>query len=143
MIDGHLLHGLVHPEMGHIRVPHDREADPFPGACYAHGDCLEGLASGFAVESRWNQRGENLPADHPAWELEANYLAHGLVTLTCSFSPEKIIIGGGVASRVGFPLLREKTAALLNGYTAMPEIIPPALGSNAGVLGAIALAEAN
>jgi fructokinase len=141
MIDGRLLHGLIHPEMGHIRVPHDRAADPFPGACYAHGDCLEGLASGFAIESRWNQRGENLPADHPAWALEAEYLAHGLVTLICAFSPEKIIIGGGVAQRVGFPLLRDKTAALLNGYTAMPEIVPPALGNNAGVLGAIALAQ--
>jgi fructokinase len=139
MIDGHLLHGLVHPEMGHIRVPHDRMADPFPGACYAHGDCWEGLASGFAIESRWNQRGESLAADHPAWELETHYLSLGLVNLICTFSPEMIVIGGGVAHRAGFPVLREKTASLLNGYTAMPEIVPPALGGNAGVLGAIAL----
>jgi fructokinase len=142
MIDGRLLHGLVHPEMGHMRVPHDSAADSFPGACYAHGDCLEGLASGFAIESRWNQRGENLPADHPAWELEAHYLSHALANLTCTFSPEAIVIGGGVAKRVGFPVLREKTAALLNGYTTMPKIVPPALGGNAGVAGAIALAEA-
>lgn len=140
MIDGRLLHGKVHPEMGHIRIPHDRVKDPFPGACYAHGDCLEGLASGFAIESRWNQRGENLAADHPAWELEAEYLAEALVTFITCFSPEMIIIGGGVAQRVGFPVLREKTAALLNGYTGMPSIVPPGLKSDAGVLGAIALA---
>ena len=63
MVHGRLLHGLLHPEMGHIRVPHDWDADPFPGTCPFHGDCLEGLASGPALEARWGQRGETLPAD--------------------------------------------------------------------------------
>jgi fructokinase len=69
MVNGKLIHGLVHPEMGHVRIPHDRELDPFPGACPYHGDCLEGLAAGPALEARWGQRGETLPADHPAWAL--------------------------------------------------------------------------
>ena len=81
--NGKLVHGLIHPEMGHIRVPHDRDHDPFPGVCPFHGDCLEGLAAGPAIESRWGQRAETLPADHPAWPLEANYLALGLVNIIC------------------------------------------------------------
>ena len=67
MVGGRLIHGLVHPEMGHIRIPHDWAADPFPGACPYHGDCFEGLAAGPALEQRWQQRGETLPDDHPAW----------------------------------------------------------------------------
>ena len=140
MINGDLLHGLSHPEMGHIRIPHDRAADPFSGSCYAHNDCLEGLASGYAIEQRWRTRGEELPPHHPAWDLEAHYIALALVNFTCTLSPQKIIIGGGVMNQVGFPLVREKLNALLNGYTAMPDIVPPALGVNSGLFGSIALA---
>lgn len=140
MVNGRLLHGLAHPEMGHIRVPHDWKADPFPGACFAHGDCLEGLAAGHAIEERWKARGEDLADGHAAWDLEARYLALGVVSLICTLSPESVIVGGGVMKRVGFPALREKVEALLNGYTAIPKIVPPGLGGNAGVLGAMALA---
>ena len=79
MVNGKLIHGLMHPEMGHVRIPHDWEADPYPGCCLYHGDCLEGLAAGPALEGRWGQRGETLPPGHPAWELEAHYLAGGHV----------------------------------------------------------------
>ena len=74
-MNGKLVHGLVHPEMGHIRVPHDLAADPYPGHCPYHGDCLEGLACGPAINDRWRQPSETMPADHPAWSLEASYLA--------------------------------------------------------------------
>ena len=75
MINGRLLHGLLHPEMGHITLPHDWEADPYPGKCPYHGDCFEGMAAGPAIEERWQIKGQNLPPDHPAWELEAHYIA--------------------------------------------------------------------
>jgi fructokinase len=149
MANGRLLHGLVHPEMGHIRVPHDLRADPFPGGCPFHGDCLEGLVCGPALEARWGQRGETLPPDHPAWDLEARYIALGLATWICTLSPQRIILGGGVMRQAHlFPRIRAQVLTLLNGYIQAPEIlegiaqyiVPPALGGDAGVLGAIALA---
>src|SRR5690349_773711 len=78
MVHGRLLHGLAHPEMGHIRIPHDRGRDPFPGCCPYHGDCLEGLACGPAIEARWGCPAATLPREHPAWALEAHYLALAL-----------------------------------------------------------------
>jgi fructokinase len=149
MVAGNLVHGLVHPEMGHIRVPHDRDRDPFEGVCPFHGDCLEGLATGPAIEARWSQRGEDLPQDHPAWPLEAHYLALGLASIICTLSPQRIILGGGVMERrFLFPMIRSRVRDLLNGYIQAPAIIdridayivPPGLGRQAGVLGAIALA---
>jgi fructokinase len=142
MVGGQLLHGLGHPEMGHVRVPHDLSADPFPGCCPYHGDCLEGLASGFAIGKRWGVAGQTLPETHPAWELEAHYLALGLMNWVCTLSPKRIILGGGVMRRRDLlPQVRRKLTELLNGYVQAPEIVPPALGGNAGVLGAIALAQ--
>jgi fructokinase len=149
MVGGKLLHGLVHPEFGHMRIPHDRDADPFPGICPYHGDCWEGLASGRAVEARWGRPAEEL-ADEKVWELQAHYLALGLVCVICVLSPERIVMGGGVMARPGLlPLVRHAVTEVMNGYldqTAMSEgiadyITPPGLGSKAGMLGAIALAE--
>jgi fructokinase len=149
MVNGHLLHGLLHPEMGHNLIPHDRGADPFPGCCPYHRDCLEGLACGPAIQARWGQPGESLPPDHPAWELEANYLALALVNFVVTLSPRRIILGGGVMDqRQLYPMIRARMQALLNGYVrvrAVQEeidrfVVPPGLGRQAGVMGAIALA---
>jgi len=143
MINGHLLHGRRHPEMGHMRLPHDRDRDPFPGNCPYHGDCLEGLAAAPAIEARWAKLPPELPADHPGWELEAHYLALGIANLTCTLSPQRVVLGGGILRREElYPLVRAKVSALLNGYIEAPEIVPPGLGARAGVLGAIALAQA-
>jgi fructokinase len=150
MVNGKLIHGLVHPEMGHIRIPHDRDRDPYPGSCPYHDDCLEGLAAGPALEERWGQRGETLSADHPAWPLEADYLAFGLVNIICVLSPQRIIIGGGVMQQPQlFPHVRRRVQELLNNYLPVPAIldhiddyiVPPGLDDRAGVLGAMALAE--
>ncbi len=150
MANGRLIHGLLHPEMGHIRIPHDRARDPYPGACPYHGDCLEGLAAGPAVEGRWGARGEALPPDHPAWTLEAEYLALGLASLICTLSPQRVIVGGGLMQQAQLlPLVCRGVQGLLGGYLQSPAIlerideyiVPPALGSRAGVLGAIALAQ--
>lgn len=150
MANGRLLHGLLHPEMGHIPLPHDWAADPFPGCCPYHGDCLEGMAAGPALRQRWGQNGADLPPDHPAWALEAHYLALALHTFICTVSPQRIILGGGVMEqRQLFPLIGQKLQASLRGYvqhtavvhTPDQYIVPPGLGSQAGVLGALALAQ--
>jgi fructokinase len=142
MVNGRLLHGRMHPEMGHIRVPHDVALDPFPGCCPYHGDCLEGLASGPAIEARWGLPARSLPGDHPAWKLVSHYLALGLANWIFTLSPQRIIVGGGVMqSPALFPAVRAEVAKLLSSYVAAPEIVPPQLGVHAGVLGAIALAE--
>jgi fructokinase len=151
MAGGNLLHGLLHPEFGHIRIPHDTTADPFPGVCPYHGDCWEGLASGRAIEARWRQPPEELAGKDEVWELEARYVALGLVCVTCVLSPQRIVIGGGVGTAPDLlSRVRPQVVALLNGYlntAAVGDgiadyIVPPALGSRSGVLGAIALAEA-
>ena len=143
IIDGHLLHGRLHPEMGHIRIPRDRERDPFPGSCPYHGDCLEGLAAGPAIQKRWGEPGHLLPDGHPCWELEAGYLALGVVNWACTLSPERVVLGGGVMQRQElFPKIRARVGELLNGYLTPPDIVPAGLGLRAGVLGALALASA-
>ena len=150
LVNGKLMHGLMHPEMGHIFLPHDRQADPFPGSCPFHGDCLEGLANGPAMEKRWGQRAETLPPDHPGWKIEARYLALACATWACVLSPQRIILGGGVMAQPHLlPMVQQQAREILNGYIDLPPIteriaeyiVLPQLGSRAGVLGAIALAK--
>jgi fructokinase len=143
MTGGRLLHGLVHPEFGHLRVPHDRGRDPFEGVCPYHGDCWEGLASGRAIEARWGRPAAELDGDDEVWMLQAHYLALGLVSVICVLSPERILLGGGVMRRPGLlPLVRREVKGLMNGYQETATIMLPALAPRSGVLGAIALAEA-
>jgi fructokinase len=149
--NGRLLHGLLHPEVGHMRIPHDRARDPFEGVCPFHGDCWEGLASGVALRQRWGRPAHDLSTNE-AWELEADYLALGLVNLICTISPQRIIVGGGVAKHPGLlRLVGVRVRDLLDGYLNASEvstaagieqyIVAPALGDHAGVLGAIKLAQ--
>lgn len=147
--NGRPLHGLVHPEMGHFPLPHDWQSDPFPGVCPYHGDCFEGLATGPSMNRRWGQPAETLPDDHHGWDLEAEYIALGLVNMIYAYSPGRIVVGGGVPQHPGLhDLIRAKVQRLLNGYVQSPVIleridkyiIPPTLGGRSGVLGAIALA---
>ena len=124
LVNGKLLHGLIHPEMGHIFIPHDRERDPFPGSCPFHGDCFEGLANGPALLKRWGQPAETLPPDHPAWEIEATYIAYALANYITSLSPQRIVLGGGVAQQTQmFPLIHQKVPEILNGYIHAPQIL--------------------
>lgn len=147
--DGKPLHGLLHPEMGHIRIPHDLKRDPFPGACPFHDDCFEGLASGPAIETRFGVRGEAVPDDDHFWEIEADYIAHALVNYILTLFPKRIVLGGGIMERaLLFPIIRSRVLALLHGYVDHDSllknideyIVPPGLGSRAGSLGAMALA---
>lgn len=148
VVGGQLIHGLSHPEMGHIIVRRHPE-DTFAGACPYHGDCLEGLAAGPAIHQRWGTMGAELPADHPAWEMEAYYVAQALMNYVLILSPQKIIMGGGVMKQEQlFPLIRRKLQQLLKGYiqhvSLMEDtdsyIVAPGLGDNAGLSGALALA---
>jgi fructokinase len=149
MVEGNLLHGMMHPEMGHIPLPHDTTQDPFKGVCPYHGNCFEGLASGPALEARWGAPPETFPEEHSIWDLEATYVAYALVNYISILAPQRIILGGGVMQqRQLFPLIRTKVDQILNGYFQVPEItekidwyiVPPDLDDRAGILGAIALA---
>jgi fructokinase len=150
MVDGRLVHGLLHPEMGHVLLPHDRTADPFPGSCPFHGDCFEGLATGPAMEKRWGRKAENLPPDHPAWALEAHYISLALVDFILTLSPQRIVLGGGVMQQSQLlPLIHSEVKTVLNDYVQSPQVLDlikdyivlPGLGGRAGVLGALALAK--
>lgn len=150
LVNGKLIHGLLHPEMGHVPLPHNLDIDPFKGICPFHGDCFEGLACGPAIEQRWGQKAETLAPDHRAWQLEADYIAQALCIYICTLSPQRIIIGGGVIQQPQLlPLIHQKTLNYLNNYVQSESILKridkyivlPKLGSRAGVLGAIALAQ--
>lgn len=149
MIDGKPLHGLIHPEMGHMLL-RPVSSDPSPkGFCPYHESCLEGLANGPAIEKRWGKSAKELPVEHPAWELEASYLAQMCVNTIVMLSPQMIVLGGGVMhQRQLFPMIHRKTCELLNGYVDHPAIleniektiVPPGLGDNAGAVGSLLLA---
>ena len=143
MVNGRLLHGLVHAEMGHIRIPHDRGARSVRRAAVPiMAIAWKGLACGPAMEARWGFPPSRCRPTHPAWALEAHYLALALNNWVCTLSPERIIMGGGVMEQAQlFPLVREELARLLNGYTRAGDVVPPGLGGRAGVLGALVLAE--
>jgi fructokinase len=147
MAGGRLVHGLLHPEVGHMLVPHDRDRDPFDGVCPFHGDCFEGLASGGAIRQRWGKPAEELADRAEVWQLEAEYIALGVVNVVCVVSPQRVILGGGVMKHPSLlPLIRERVHDLLAGYISGLDgnvddyIVGPALGDRAGVLGAIELA---
>ncbi len=150
IIGGKPVHGLTHPELGHqLLKPHRH--DPLPrGVCPYHEGCLEGLAAGPSLQMRWQMPGHQIPQDHAAWEIEADYLAQMCHNALMSFSPEKIILGGGVMQQdFLIPMIRERTVRLLGGYLDIPQvrsgldeiIVPPGLGVNSGVMGAWILAK--
>ena len=149
LVDGVLIHGMVHPEMGHMLLRPDPR-DPAPhGFCPYHDGCIEGMANGPAIEKRWGISAKELPEDHIAWEIEAEYLAQMCVNTIVTLSPKKIVLGGGVMHQLHlFPRIRKRTLELLNGYVSHPAvlenideyIVPPGLGDNAGAVGSLLLA---
>jgi fructokinase len=143
VVDGQVLRGLGHPEMGHIRVPRHEADIGFAGTCPFHGDCLEGLASGPAIAARWGSSLSELPQDHPAHAIVAWYLAQAAVTMQAIFEPGRIILGGGVMATPGLiERVRDATAAIGNGYfRGDPRTVLslPGLGDRSGLLGALAL----
>ena len=147
VVDGKMVQGLTHPEMGHIYLKRHKD-DNFEGRCPFHKDCLEGMAAGPAIEDRWGTKGNLLADKNEVWEMEAFYLAQALVSYILILSPQKIIMGGGVMKQKQlFPLIRKNVKELLNGYVQKNEILEviddyivyPGLGDEAGFVGSIAL----
>ncbi|QQL45986.1 ROK family protein [Sulfuriroseicoccus oceanibius] len=146
LIDGKPLHGRMHPEIGHMSVPDlEHLVGKDTNVCPFHGSCLEGRASGTAIRARWGVPGNELPADHPAWDLQAQYLAHGAVGITAAWSPDLIIFGGGVSQQEGLmDRVRGHFEKLAGGYWSLPPLDvylqTPELNQQAGIVGALTLA---
>ncbi|AIE59208.1 ROK family protein [Bacillus methanolicus] len=149
IVQGKLLQGFSHPEMGHILVRRHPN-DHYKGNCPYHQDCLEGLAAGPAIEERWNIKGEELQERQEVWDLEGFYLAQALMQYVLILSPKKIILGGGVMKQKQiFSYIYKYIQQLLNNYIVYPElstsindyIVPPGLKENAGIVGALLLAK--
>jgi fructokinase len=145
IVQGQLLQGLSHPEMGHILLRRHPN-DTYAGKCPYHGDCLEGLASGPAIEARWGDKGVNLVDRAEVWDLEGYYLAQALMQYILILSPKKIILGGGVMHQEAvFAAIYKYLPELVNEYVALPElpdyIVRPGLGDNAGITGSLMLAD--
>jgi len=149
MVNGSLLHGMAHPEMGHVLIPSVPGQESGPGSCPFHSDCLEGRASGSAMEKMWGMKPADIPEGHRAWQLEARFLASALVSYIYVLSPERIIMGGGVMKHPGLiEQVRAEVSALAGTYglpagtVKFPDsyIVPPGLGDRSGILGALALA---
>lgn len=146
-INGKPLHGLIHPEAGHILLNRQKE-DGYKGSCPYHSNCMEGLASGPAIEGRWGKKGSELAEKDEVWELEAYYIAQAVTNYILTLSPNKVVLWGGVMHQPQlFPLVRKKVLENLNGYLNSDVIlkdidnyiIPPALGDNPGIMGALRL----
>ena len=147
MSGGNLIHGMLHPEAGHIKmvaVP----GDSYAGHCPSHGACFEGMASGPAIQERWGKPAKELAENDEVWDLEAKYIAQALTSVIYMLSPQKIILGGGVSNQAQiFPLVRKYVLEYINGYIDTKElrninayIVPAALNGNQGVMGALKLA---
>ncbi len=147
IVDGKTVKGLLHPEMGHINVKRHKN-DKYEGVCIYHKDCLEGLASGPAIEKRWGKPGNELQDLKEVWEMEAYYIAQALINCILILSPQKIVLGGGVMQQEQiFELVRDEVKKGLNGYINKDEILDdienyivyPKLGQDAGLIGTIAM----
>ena len=147
-IEGKLLHGMLHPEAGHVLIT-KRQSDTYQGKCPFHPNCLEGLAAGPAIEARWGKKAIELAEQEEVWDLEADYIAQALVGYILTLSPEMIILGGGVMHQEQlFPLIREKVVRMLGGYVQAEElqdmehyIVPASLHDDQGIMGCLELAK--
>ena len=145
---GKLVHGMLHPEAGHILIT-PQKGDEEHCVCPYHKNCLEGLASGPSIEKRWGTKAVNLVDKAEVWELESEYLAQAIMNFILTVSPQRIILGGGVMHQEQlFPLIRKKVQEKMNGYIRTPEladmdhyIVPASLNDDQGILGCIRLAE--
>jgi fructokinase len=145
IVQGQLLQGLSHPEMGHILI-RKHANDSYQGKCPYHHDCFEGLAAGPALEERWGEKGINLAGRQEVWDLEGYYIAQAIMQYVLILSPKRIIVGGGVMKQKQvFSSIYKYLPEFVNGYVDMPDlstyIVSPGLGDNAGIVGSFMLAD--
>ncbi|NLP34740.1 MAG: ROK family protein [Clostridiales bacterium] len=148
LANGKLLHGMLHPEAGHVLISKHPD-DHFEGVCPYHPNCLEALATGPSIEKRWGKKAIELADRNEVWELEAYYLAQGIVNYILTLSPHKIVLGGGVMHQEQlFPLIRQQVLKLMNGYINTEQmkdidnyIVPASLNDDQGIMGCIQLAK--
>ncbi len=145
VVGGQTIKGMRHPEMGHVMLRRHPEDQKFDGACPIHGDCLEGLASGPAIKARWGSSLSELALDHIAHEIIADYLAQFCQILIALYSPQRIILGGGVLQASGLlDNIRSRASARAGSYFGVDAgaiIMPPGLGTRSGIAGAFELAK--
>ena len=144
IVNGEILSGFGHPEMGHIGIKKPKK-DKFNGNCPYHSDCFEGMASGPAIEKRYGEKGYELADKKEVWQIEADYIAQALINYSLILRPERIILGGGVMKQKQlFPLIKNRFRELMNDYLSVPDldtyIVPPILEDNAGIVGCLQLA---
>src|SRR5688572_22344278 len=149
VVSGKTVFGMNHTELGHIRIAR-RAGDKFAGICAFHGDCVEGLASGPAIEARAGMRAAEIAVDHPVWDCVAHDLGQLLHTMVLTTAPQRIFLGGGVLSAQThlFERIQKELTRSLNRYIEAEElregiaqyVVPPGLGTMSGPLGALALA---
>lgn len=147
MTNGKLLHGMMHPEAGHMSLVLHKD-DHYAGKCPFHGTCFEGLAAGPAIEARWGAKAAELANRPEVWEMEGYYIAQALTTLVMVLSPQRIILGGGVMHQKQlFPMIRQKVRDMVNGYIQAERfndmdnyIVPAGLNDDQGIMGCIKLA---
>lgn len=145
VINEEIFSGIAHPEMGHIWVKRHPD-DQYEGTCPYHKDCLEGLAAGPSIEARIGIKGQDLPQDHPIWDIQAFYIAQALINYTLTLAPEKIILGGGVMNQDHLlQKIRQQFVELMGGYMETPQvseyIVRWGLPNESGIIGSLLLAE--
>lgn len=147
-LEGKLIHGLMHTETGHMLLSKHKKDEGFIGSCIYHNNCFESLASGSSIEKRYGVKAENLYDNEDVWNLEAYYIGQALCNCILCYSPQRIILGGGVMHVPGLiEKVRKETLSKLNGYVKKDEIINkideyivlPKLKNNSGIIGAIEL----
>lgn len=143
--NGEFIGGASHPEMGHMIV-HPHSSAEKSGNCPYHDFCLEGLASGPAIEHRTGVKGKDLDTNSIEWDIEAYYIAQAVYNITYTLRPERVILGGGVMNK---ELLLEKVQnqyqELAGNYLDIDDIktyiVMPKLGDEAALKGCYKLAE--
>lgn len=146
IVDGKMIGGIGHPEMGHVLLKRHPDDVDFKGICPYHGDCFEGLVAGPTFEARLGIKGQEVDQNHPVWQIMAYYVAQAVLQTTLTLRPGKIVFGGGVVSEHFLSQVRSEFKKMLNGYVQVPElekyiVMPAVINNGSATVGNFALAD--